>query len=58
MSVYEHVTGNAHNYIDVVLTLLAYLLLALKADSKAGKLNEIPGRWNGLDGPELAGELG
>lgn len=57
MSVYEHVTGNAHNYIDVVLTLFAYLL-ALKADSKAGKINEIPGSWNGLDGPELAGELG
>lgn len=58
MSAYEHVTDNAHNCVDVVLTLLGYLLLALKADSKQESEMKIPGSWNGLDGPELAGELG
>lgn len=34
MPVYDHVTINAQNYINVMLTLLDCLLLAIKADSQ------------------------
>lgn len=55
MSVYDHVTVNAQNYIIIMLDCL---LVALKADSQQESYMKIPGSWNGLDGPELAGEFG
>lgn len=39
MSVYEHVTGNAHNYIDCV-NPVRLLVVSIKSWFKAGKLNE------------------
>lgn len=44
---YERVTGNAHNYTDVVLTLFDYLLLVGKLNENTWKLEWTGWPWAG-----------